>query len=217
MRVHSGGTMIPPLDPFALQFDSIEIDPTRAPTAAAIEHALSFVAPTEDPLLTASAAAPDFATPGFHLLDDAGGRFTVDRDFGVITLTDDGVLATERGAVHAVRLRVVEASGASYELDMRLRLTGHVPQMVGAEDLAVLAGLGADEVAPPAVAALPHVAWTRFAATQGAFARTPLGSEHAAFGALLGADLSGLSARMVSLTLDAPPPAHAAAHAAWPV
>jgi hypothetical protein len=123
--------MIPPLDPFALSFDSIEIDPTRAPTKQSIERALAICGP-RDEVLTATAAAPDLEAPGFFLRDDAGGRFTIDRDMGVISLRDDALLVRERGAVYPVRLRVVEASGASYELDLKLRLTGRVPQVLGA-------------------------------------------------------------------------------------
>jgi len=182
--------MIPPLDPFAQQFDSIEIDPARAPSQAAIESAMALSAPREE-FLTVSAAAPDIVQAGFYLLDDAGGRFVVDRDMGVVTLADEALLHSERGDVHAVRLRVVEASGTSYELDMQLRITGRVPQMVGAEEFAAIAGLTNDttvvatrvpvlvtaaEPAPAVEARAPqpaHIAWTRFSAAQAHAARSP--------------------------------------------
>jgi hypothetical protein len=141
--------MIPPLDPFAQKFDAIEVDPARAPAREAIESAMSLAGPVED-LLTPSAAAPEFANAGFYLLDNAGGRFVVDREMGVVSLADEALLEHERGAVHGVRMRVVEQSGATYEVDMQLRITGAVPQMVGAEEFAAIAGLaeGVTLIAP---------------------------------------------------------------------
>jgi hypothetical protein len=186
--------MIPPLDPFAQKFDSIDVDPARAPAREAIENAMAQIGP-QDALLTASAAAPEFADPGFYLLDDAGGRFVVDRDIGVVTLADETLLQRERGAVHAIRMRVIEPSGATYELDMQLRITGRVPQMVGAEEFATIAGLTdetvltvarvpvlvmpKDEPAPtpvetqPAIVAPVQIEWTRFAVARGDVARLP--------------------------------------------
>lgn len=170
MLCQGGGTMIPPLDPFAQKFDSIEIDPARAPSPAAIASAMALAAPPE--------------APGFYLLDDAGGRFIVDRDMGVVSLVDETLIKTERGAIHGVRLKVIEQSGATYELDMRLRVTGRVPQMVGAEEFAALAGLTDEtilvaartpvlvaptEEAAPVVEATPKpspIAWTRFSAAE---------------------------------------------------
>lgn len=190
--------MIPPLDPLAPNFDSIEIDPARAPSRAAIE-----------------VATPE--GPGFHLLDDAGGRFVVDREMGVVSLADDALLERERGAVHLARLRVVEPSGASYELQMWLRLTGRVPQMVGAEEFADIAGV---EVAPApdaAAAPLPRVAWTRFTAACGAFARPALGAETAPYGALLAPELPPADAVPAELALAGALPAPASAAAAWTI
>lgn len=196
-------------DPFSARFDSIEIDPARAPSQAALDHAFSLVAP--------AAAAPDFATPGFYLIDDAGGRFSVDRDFGVITLRDEAILARELGAVHAVRLKVVEQSGASYEMDMQLRITGRVPQMVGAEDLAALAGVApAPAVAAPPTPQPPATTWSRYAVAADARA-APLGSETAAFGALLSIELPPRSGVTAMLTLNEPPPAPAARDADWSI
>jgi hypothetical protein len=113
-----------PPDYFSATFDAIEIDRSRAPTPEAIERALSFCAPQE---------AMD--EPGFYLLDSAQGRFIVDRDTGVIALKDESVLERERNAVHIAKLRVVERSGAVYDLDLRLRMTGMVPHLAGAEDV----------------------------------------------------------------------------------
>lgn len=175
--------MIPPLDPFAQKFDSIEIDRSRAPSPAAIVSAMALAAPPE--------------APGFYLLDDAGGRFVVDREMGVVSLADESLLETECGAIHGVRLKVVEPSGASYELPMQLRLTGRVPQMVGAEEFAALAGLTDETIlvaqrTPALIApakepthvadtAPARVAWTRFSAAQAHVARGDRVQPHRGF------------------------------------
>lgn len=164
--------MIPPPDPFAQEIDSIEIDPSRAP-----ERTTAHVSP----YLTQPEAAP-----GFYLLDDANGRFVIDRDIGVVTLADEDILRSERNAVHGVKLRVIEPSGATYELEMQLRISGRVPQMIGADEFAAIAGL-TDEtilvaprvpvlVAPktePPTAPSAAASWTRFAPAEGHASRTP--------------------------------------------
>jgi len=169
--------MIPPPDPFAQNFDAV--DTAHAPTRAAIENAMAHVAPREE-------------APGFYLLNNANGRFVVDREMGVVTLADDTLLQTERNSVHGVRLRVVEPSGTSYELDMQLRITGRVPQMLGAEEFAAIAGLTDETIlvaprvplliipkdepvatTPRAEAPVTTASWTRFAVAQGHQARTP--------------------------------------------
>src|ERR1700704_5503108 len=104
--------MISSLDPFALSFDSIRIEPK----ASAAHAAASPFSLTGD----------ETSDPGFYLLDDAGGRFTIDRDTGIVTLVHDHVLQLESGAIHPVKLKVIEQSGASYELNFRLRITGRV-------------------------------------------------------------------------------------------
>lgn len=185
--------MIPPLDPFTQKFDSIDVDPARTPAREAIDNAMSYIAP-HDQLLTPSAGAPELPQPGFYLLNDANGRFVVDREMGVVTLADESILRSERNSVHAVLLRVVEPSGASYELDMQLRISGRVPQMVGAEEFAAIAGLTDETVlttvrtpvmvmptATPvpvietttATAAPVQIAWTRFAVAKAHVARGP--------------------------------------------
>jgi hypothetical protein len=221
--------MIPPLDPFAQKFDSIEVDPTRAPAREAIESAMAGLAPTDE-LLTASAAAPEFADPGFYLLDDANGRFAVDRDMGVVTLADETLLQRERGAVHAIRLRVVELSGATYELDMQLRITGRVPQMVGAEEFAAIAGLTDETVltttrvpvlvmpkdeAAPVETKSPideptHIEWTRFSVAHGHLARLPRSQPRRSF---IVTELPPTNER-VSLTFEGLP-APFSAHLPW--
>lgn len=129
MICDNGRVMSQPPAPFAFAFDCIELDPARAPTRQAIEHALALCAPE----LAATA-------PGFYLLDDAGGRFEIDRQWGVVSLKDDAVLQRETGAIHAARLLVIEPSGTRYELGLRLRLTGHIPQMLGGEENDFLLG-----------------------------------------------------------------------------
>ena len=164
----------------------------------------------------------DFSKPGFYLLDNAGGRFSVDREFGVVTMADDAYVITERNAVHAVRLRVVEASGASYDLDMQLRITGHVPQMVGAEDFSFEPlGAAIPDVKPAtriALAAAPRaiVAWASFTAVA-ASAPTSLGDEPAPFGALIAAPLPQTKTSSADLALAETLPAPAPAAATWTI
>ncbi|MEZ5994358.1 MAG: hypothetical protein R3C25_01245 [Hyphomonadaceae bacterium] len=199
--------MIPPLDNFAATFDAIDIAGVRAPSRAAIESAS-----------TPSAPPPEEA-PGFYLLDDAQGRFEIDRAIGVISLKDEGLLASERGAIHAVRLRVIEPSGARYEMDMQLRLTGRVPQMVGAEDLAALAGVEAPaprvEAKAAAIAAPAQAAptqWTRYAPATGARAKAPRHHGRRAFIAAEIPQAENLDAAALTLP-GAPGPF--AAHLPW--
>lgn len=153
-------------DPFSARFDSIEIDSQSAPSLAAIDHALAFAAPR--------ATGPDIANAGFYLIDDADGRFEIDREMGVVSLKDEATLERERFAIHAVRVRVIEPSGESYEMELKLRLTGRVPQMVGAEEFAMLASMAdglADQIADGAIAApapsvqpAATIAWSQFSA-----------------------------------------------------
>jgi len=203
--------MIPPLDPFALQFDSIELDPARAHSGA-YDHAMALSAP--------SAAAPDFESAGFYLLDDAGGRFVVDREMGVVSLRDEALLQREHGFVHEARLRVVEPSGLSYEIGLKLRITGRVPQMVGADENA----FGAETLsAPPSpvseAARRRQVAWTTFTATHDAGgAPAPLRCCGATpYGTLLGAQLPAVSAASANLRLDQAPPAPSSPGAIWSI
>ena len=157
-------------DPFSATFDSIEIDPSRTPSLSAIEQAFAVMAP--------SAAEPELETAGFYLVDDADGRFEIDRDMGIISLRDESLLETERLTIHVVRMRVIERSGANYEMEMKLRLTGRVPQMVGAEEFAILASMAdglAEQIASDVVAVAtpapqvsaapaPTIAWSQFSA-----------------------------------------------------
>jgi hypothetical protein len=203
--------MTSPHDPFTQSFDSIEIDPARAPSKDAIERALAMCAPT--------AAAPDFATPGFHLADDAGGRFIIDREFGVVSLKDEALLERERNAVYAVRLHVVEVSGLSYDLDLKLRLTGRVQQVVGAEDFAAIAALTDAPIAvphtPPTPAPIgPRVTWNEFAAVRGAQTTSAI-TTYGPFGAILRTQFPAVSIAQPVLNVSDALPAPGAAGAAW--
>jgi len=202
--------MSTPLDPFSQSFDAIDVDPARAPSAAALDRALAFCAPT--------AAEPESAAPGFYLIDSAGGRFAIDREMGVITLADDVLLAAEPNTVHAVRMRVIEPSGLSYELSMRLRITGRVPQMVGAEEFAGLANAAVSALTEtPAIAPLrPAISWQRFAAARAATsAPASLTGANAPFGALMTTELPSVPLERAALTPDCALPAAASAGADW--
>ena len=74
---------------------------------------------------------PDEAPPAFALIDDAGGRFVIDAQSGVVSVAHEDIVARERDAIHSARLRIVEPSGARYEIAMRLKITGLVPRMAG--------------------------------------------------------------------------------------
>ena len=194
-------------DSSAPELDSIE--PKSAPTPAASDEAAASEAPT--------AAAPNTnRQPGFYLLNDADGRFVVDREIGVISVSDDVIVEAERDAVHSVRMHVVEASGASYEIDMPLRITGRVPQLVGAEAFAFTA-----EAAPaPSVRPLarPAVPWWSFAAVSGLGAPATIGGdEDAPYGAVLQASLPATEIDFIPLILADEPPPPAPMHAAWAI
>lgn len=191
-------------DPFAHAFDSIELDPARAPRRDAIERAMATIGPRPP-------APPE--APGFTLLDDCGGRFVVDRAFGFISLSDESWLAREAGAVHTARLRVVEPSGASYEMDVPLRLTGMAPRVVGAEHIDFLAA------APPAPAPQNPIAaqsWAAYAISAAHGAKAPLaGGEAAPYGALIGARPLPDTREAARLHIYADLPAPAPAGADW--
>ena len=197
--------MIGPLDPFALEFDSITPDPALAPRTL------------DDPFLLIAGARPAPATSnaGFTLIDDAQGRFAIDHETGIVTVASDDVLAQERGSEHDVRVRVIEHSGASYEMKLRLRLSGRVPQVAGADDFAAIAALPQipGQETPP-----PTVAFAQFEACRGvALHVAELGAEGALYGALLDAPPYRAPHGDAALTLNAAPPAPASAFADWSV
>lgn len=164
-----------------------------------------------------AAVAPS-EEPGFYLLDDAGGRFVVDREMGIITLKDDAILETQRFDVHPARLLVIERSGARYEMEMKLRLTGHVPQMLGAEDSSFLLDLAAGDTpqaAPAAAAVVEAIAaktekapsrpapWTHYSAAHAAAGK---GELHRTRRAFIAQDLPAAAFDSAALSIDEPLP-----------
>jgi hypothetical protein len=179
-----------------------------------------------------SNAASDLQKPGFYLVDDADGRFVVDPDTGVVLLSDESILETERGAIHYARLHVIESSGHAYTLELELRLTGQVPQMAGAEDL--LAGFGIeceavtvtqharserhdeDDDFDPTETPVRIVSWAGFTATKG-YIKPMLGSEHAPFGALVELWIPSFGCGFASLTMVDAVPAPQSRTAIWSI
>ncbi len=228
--------MISPLDPFALTFDSIKLDrnaptphiETPAPLSFDV-NAFDANAPAIAPLLFEAEAVPEQAAPqapGFYLLDDANGRFTIDRDTGIVTLVHDHLMALEAGAIHPVHIKVIEHSGATYELRFRLRMTGRIPQIAGAEENDALATLAAmplldlmdpiERAAGPTINTSPWATFSMVRAHNGLLQR--LGSEREAYGALLEAPpLLGYFAEPGYLMLDETLPAPSAATALWKI
>jgi hypothetical protein len=186
--------MSTPHAPFGETFDAIDAE--QAPSRTAIERAMAHISHEE---------------PGFYLLDDCCGRFEVDRSFGVVSLRDESILEHERGSVHEARLRVVEPSGASYDIALKLRLTGRVPKMAGAEDIDFMAGAPALDA--PAKPAPRPIAWAAYTATKDAPA-API-DEAARFGAALAAPEPPAAPGPYRLHLFTPLPPHADKTASW--
>jgi hypothetical protein len=148
--------------------------------------------------------------PGFYLLDDAGGRFVVDRDWGVISLRDESVLEKEHGAIHVARLRVVEQSGETYELDLKLRMSGRVPQLVSEDALA-------DEADEDDAINVPRIHWTRYVAVAGLYTPASLPDNDAPYGSLLSVHTPSVAAGFAGLTLIEDLPSPAARNAVWSI
>lgn len=195
--------MTPPSDPFAAFFDSVEIDPATKPTPETIERALAL-----------SASPESTEAPGFYLLDDACGRFVIDRDWGVISLKDDSILEHERGAIHVARLRVIEHSGERYEIDLKLRLTGRVPQLVAQEE-AMTEVSAVAECDDEEVMSIPRIHWTRYVALAGLYTPASLADEDAPYGAMLAVHLPNVPAGFAGLTLIEAVPAPSSRGAIW--
>ena len=192
--------MIPPLAPSLLSLDSVDVDAAHASSAHAIDSALALCARKES----------EAEAPGFYLLDDAGGRFVIDREIGVVTLGDDSLLATERGATHLAPLRVIEPSGARYDMDLRLRISGRVPQMASIEESDLLPEID------DAASVEPSVAWSAFAAFAGTRADSLLAAEDAPLGSLIsGPNLPALELSQCVFALTEASPAPASAAAIW--
>lgn len=190
--------MTTPQAPFGETFDAIDLSGARTDRAA-LERAMALAAPSKQ------------EEPGFYLLDDASGRFVVDRAFGTVSLANEAILETERNRVHAVRLRVIEPSGACYEIEMRLRLTGRVPKMVGAEDIDFLAGAPALDAPAPSPRTI-H--WSAYAAASGAGAAQAINDE-ARFGAVFAQPLPPAAPGPYRLHLFTPLPLPSEKSAIW--
>ena len=214
-------------DHFAASFNSIRLDDKtppvlpEAPLAFGEYHAESAPAPeTETPAqrpfqLTGEA-------PGFYLLDDANGRFTIDRDTGIVSLQHDNLLTLEAGAIHPVHIRCVEFSGNSYELKFRLRMTGRVPQIAGAEENDMLAGIAAapllDLMTPEEKVVAPEpppIGWLEFTAFTAGRGKAPLYGETARFGTLLTPTYPAVYLEASTLVLGAALPAPSSIVAEW--
>jgi hypothetical protein len=73
---------------------------------------------------TVTGADPDLAeTLIYSLVDDAGGRFTINAATGEITVADGTLLDVESAASHAVTVRVTDADGLAYDETFTLDLT----------------------------------------------------------------------------------------------
>ena len=114
--------------------------------------------------------------------------------------------------MHAARLRVIEPSGACYEIEMKLRLTGRVPKMVGAEDIDFLGEAPAPD-APAPKPAQPG-AWSAYAAVVADGPAAPI-NERARFGAAIERPALVRAAGPYRLHLFTPPPPHAEKTAIW--
>lgn len=162
--------------------------------------------------LAGGASAEDAA---FVLLDDAGGRFVVDPRTGLICLADEERLNQERDSVHAVRLQARDGAGEPYEMTLRLKLTGVVPEIVDADET-----LDAPVETPAPVEAVDMEAsslspWRDFAAFLGRTAHAPSPNAAARFGEACDFGLEerfDLDAATLSIGAALPAPA---SDAAW--
>lgn len=214
------------LDNFALSFDSIKVDRTTAPKPDAFDHAMAIAAPPAA-LDIETAPAPMPTEPGFYLIDDAQGRFEIDRASGVISVKDEELLKREFGAVHEARIKVVEISGAFYDMKFQLRLTGRVPQMQGSSENDALTALAAmpdmeapipqivTPSAPIEIPQAPAEPWLAFTAISGATRKSPLHGETAPFGTLFANPPLPTAEIDAALNIEDALPAPAAAIADW--
>ncbi len=204
-------------DDFASRFDSISV-----------ENAGAFA---EKPV------GDDPLAPGYTLLDDAGGRFAIERETGIISVLHDDTLLTDAGRTFAVTLRCVERSGITYAQTFQVRVTGRVPQIVGDganEALSTLASgplwddapivparrrvamaFGGAKAEAPEPTRVERSEWATFAVFRAHAARQPLDND-GAFGALVAAQLPSVNVN-ATLALGAELPAPAPAHMSWAV
>lgn len=173
-------------------------------------HADPFNALASGHDLTGDFADAPAGEDAYALLDDAGGRFRIDPQSGIVRLADALLLREEYGRIHEVRLR----APGGYEARFHLRIAAPLPEVVDADGEALLAGL--DALAEPADA--PAYDWSAIAAALGALRSRTAPSPHAPFGAALAPPPETLAASdgaPAPLSLDEALPSPAAEHAIW--
>ncbi|MGE0827883.1 MAG: hypothetical protein AB7O04_00840 [Hyphomonadaceae bacterium] len=178
------------------------------------------------------------AGAGHLLLDDAGGRFTIDPASGIVSLKDASARRHELGHIHSVRVRSVGPDGAAYDSTFHLRIAEPLPEVVlpnGADPLGLehdpFAAFAAEplsaallssefgapmRLAPPPMPALK--AWSEIAAALGAVAARSAAQDNAPYGAALGECARAFPAVHVSalrITLDETPPSPMPRSARW--
>jgi hypothetical protein len=153
------------------------------------------------------------------LIDDAGGRFAIDPETGVISLADPGLARSEFGRVHRVRVRSLDLVGGAYEATFHLRVASPLPEAVmpdGADPFAPSSDPHFFALAPPPAA--PMRAWREIAAAAGVVNKRSAAREDAPFGAALGEDYAAypsLRPAPAPLSLETPLPAPAPHSALW--
>lgn len=191
--------------------------------------------PPEGALLHGDASAEDVAhapEPTFVLLDDAGGRFAIDPDTGVVTLASDDLLQTDFGQIFEARLRGRELTGDIYEMSLRLCITGHVPKIA---DSAFNDAFQLPPMTPPEFEAAPAPPAPKITIVAPELDLAPTGAAHfplltyvdsaeiacsplaedEPFGALRLFEASDIDQIAVDVALPAPTPAPASAAAHW--
>ncbi|MDD7805765.1 MAG: cadherin domain-containing protein [Endozoicomonas sp. (ex Botrylloides leachii)] len=74
----------------------------------------------------------------FELTDDAGGRFIIDANTGVISLADSGLIDYENNTSHAVSIQVTDSAGHTLMQTMTIEVTqpDYAPQGISLESVA---------------------------------------------------------------------------------
>lgn len=104
---------------------------------------------------TVTGQDPDSSVFTYLLVDDAGGRFDIDANSGVVTVQDGLLIDYEQQSSHTIRVRVTDDEGASAEFDMVVAVTDDHGELVfgdtrgnvmvgGAETDFFVGGAGAD-------------------------------------------------------------------------
>jgi len=151
-------------------------------------------------------AAPD----QYHLVDDAGGRFRIDPQSGVIRAADALVIREELGHIHEVCVRAPDG----YEARFHLRIATPLPEAVDADGASLFGGVDAF-AEPEATLALN---WSAIAAALGVLRSRTSPIANAPFGAALAEaeeTLATSDGAPAPLSLDETPPGPAAEDAFW--